>query len=155
MNRGGHIFVLLLVILVLSSCGGGVPIADKILVTGKILTVNPEQPWAEGVAIRDNKIVAVGTTKDIKRWAGKETEIIDCKAALVLPGFIDSHVHGARGVDFATVGTDPSDAIAWHAGRGYTSLVASLATAALDDTRARLAELAPLVRAGALSGLHL
>jgi predicted amidohydrolase YtcJ len=67
--------------------------ADKILVTGKIWTVNPEQPWAEGVAIRDNKIVAVGTTKDIKRWAGKETEIIDCKAALVLPGFIDSHVH--------------------------------------------------------------
>lgn len=73
----------------------------------------------------------------------------------ILPGFVDGHLHGARGVDFATIGADPSEAIAWHASRGSTTLVASLATGSREDTVARLRELAPLVRDGALAGLHL
>ena len=73
----------------------------------------------------------------------------------ILPGFVDGHVHGARGVDFATVGADPAEAIAWHAGRGSTTLVASLATGSPADLVARLRELAPLVHAGTLAGLHL
>ncbi|MBO3663783.1 N-acetylglucosamine-6-phosphate deacetylase [Microbacterium stercoris] len=73
----------------------------------------------------------------------------------IVPGFVDVHVHGACGLDFATVGSDPSLAIAWHASRGSTSLVASLATGTVDDTGLRLAELAPMVREGLLAGLHL
>lgn len=79
------------------SCGGGVPMADKILVNGKIWTVDPGRPWAEAVAVRDHKILAVGTTSDIKKMAGRTTEIIDLKNAFVLPGFIDSHVHFING----------------------------------------------------------
>ncbi|MFL0412181.1 N-acetylglucosamine-6-phosphate deacetylase [Microbacterium paludicola] len=79
----------------------------------------------------------------------------DREVDTLLPGFVDAHVHGARGVDFATPGADPAAAIAWHAGRGSVALVASLATGTLDDTRTRLAELAPLVRSGVLAGLHL
>jgi N-acetylglucosamine-6-phosphate deacetylase len=73
----------------------------------------------------------------------------------VLPGFVDTHVHGATGVDFATVGVDPTPAIDHHASRGSTRLVASLATGDWAGTRDRLRELAPLVRSGALAGLHL
>jgi N-acetylglucosamine-6-phosphate deacetylase len=90
-----------------------------------------------------------------ERGAGLPPRPADREVEALLPGFLDAHVHGARGVDFAAVGTDPSDAIAWHAARGSTALVASLATGTPDDTRARLAELAPLVHSGALAGLHL
>jgi len=90
------VFVFLATV-VLSSCRGGVPMADKILINGKIWTVNPGQPWAEAVAVRGNKIVAVGTTPEIQKMAGRETKTIDLKNAFVLPGFIDSHVHFVNG----------------------------------------------------------
>jgi predicted amidohydrolase YtcJ len=88
---------MMMVVVALVSCGGGVPMADKILVNGKIWTVDPIRPWAEAVAVRDHKILAVGTTSDIKKTAGRTTEIIDLKNAFVLPGFIDSHVHFING----------------------------------------------------------
>jgi N-acetylglucosamine-6-phosphate deacetylase len=91
----------------------------------------------------------------VDRGEGAAPRTPDREVDAVVPGFVDAHVHGARGVDFATVGADPADAIAWHRGRGSTALVASLATGALPDTRTRLAELAPLVRDGQLAGLHL
>ncbi|MER7796292.1 amidohydrolase family protein [Microbacterium sp. NPDC096154] len=90
-----------------------------------------------------------------QRGAGAPPREPDRRVDALVPGFVDAHVHGARGVDFATVGADPAEAIAWHASRGSTSLIASLATGSLDATRTRLAELAPLVRDGALAGLHL
>lgn len=71
--------------------------ADKVLIKGRIWTVDPARPWAEAVAVRDGRIAAVGTTAEIKRLAGRETETIDLKNALVLPGFIDSHVHFVNG----------------------------------------------------------
>jgi len=83
--------------MMLVSCGGGVPMADKILVNGKIWTVDPGRPWAEAVAVRDHRILAVGSTSDIKKTAGRTTEIIDLENAFVLPGFIDSHVHFING----------------------------------------------------------
>ena len=71
--------------------------ADKVLINGRIWTVDSDRPWAEAVAVRDGRIAAVGTTAEIKRLAGRETETIDLKNALVLPGFIDSHVHFVNG----------------------------------------------------------
>lgn len=73
----------------------------------------------------------------------------------IVPGFVDSHVHGAVGVDFATLGQDPSTAIDYHARAGSTSLVASIATGEWAGTLDRLRELAPLVAAGRIAGLHL
>ncbi len=74
---------------------------------------------------------------------------------VVVPGFVDVHVHGARGVDFAALGVDPAPAIAHHAAGGSTTLLGSLATGPFAGTVARLRELAPVVRSGALAGLHL
>ena len=81
-----------------SACGGGgAPMADKVLLNGRIWTVDPARPWAEAVAVRDGRIAAVGTTAEIKKMAGSETETIDFGGAFVLPGFIDSHVHFVNG----------------------------------------------------------
>jgi predicted amidohydrolase YtcJ len=67
--------------------------ADTILIHARIYTLNPQQPWAEALAIQDGKILAVGSVKDIDRYRGSATRIIDAKGRLVLPGFTDCHVH--------------------------------------------------------------
>lgn len=68
-------------------------VADLALYNGKIWTVNPEQPWAEAVAIRGKRILKVGTTEEIKALFGEHTQGFDLKGSFVLPGFIDSHTH--------------------------------------------------------------
>ncbi len=67
--------------------------ADTILINGKIYTVNPGEPWAQAIAIIDNKIIAVGSDKSIASFQGASTKVIDAKGHMVLPGFVDAHVH--------------------------------------------------------------
>jgi predicted amidohydrolase YtcJ len=67
--------------------------ADTIVMHAKVYTVNDKQPWAEAVAIRGDKIVAVGSDKDIRAFRGSSTRVIDAEGKLVLPGFEDSHIH--------------------------------------------------------------
>jgi predicted amidohydrolase YtcJ len=71
----------------------GASSADTILLHARIYTVNDKQPWAEAVAIRQARIVAVGTDKEIEAYRGKATEVIDAQHHLVLPGFTDCHIH--------------------------------------------------------------
>lgn len=73
--------------------------------------------------------------------------------AALLPGFVDTHCHGARGVAFGT--GDPAPAIAHHHLHGSTSLMASTVTASMADLRAQLDTLRPAVEAGDLVGVHL
>ncbi len=68
-------------------------IADLALYNGRIWTVNPEQPWAEAVAIRGERILKVGTTEEIKALFGEHTQGFDLNGSFVLPGFMDSHTH--------------------------------------------------------------
>jgi len=67
--------------------------ADLVLVNGEIITINPSAPLAQAVAVKKDKIVAVGTTSKIRRWVGKETTTVDLKGKTVVPGFTDSHAH--------------------------------------------------------------
>jgi predicted amidohydrolase YtcJ len=67
--------------------------ADLVLTNGKIVTVDEKIPQARAVAVLDGKIVAVGTEKDIKRYIGGATQVIDLKGALAIPGIIESHGH--------------------------------------------------------------
>ena len=69
------------------------PAADTVVMHAKIYTVNSRQPWAEALAIAGDKIVAVGTEKDIEQYRQKKTKIIDAHGRLVLPGFADCHIH--------------------------------------------------------------
>lgn len=69
------------------------PSAD-IVVIGKTWTANQEQPYAEGFAVSGDSIVAVGSASSVREWIGNQTEVIDApQGALIVPGFIDSHVH--------------------------------------------------------------
>src|SRR5438093_1302490 len=71
----------------------GTPAADLVLLNGKIWTVNKAQPEAEAIAVWRDRILAVGSTADIRKLAGEKTKIIDLKGRRVVPGFYDSHIH--------------------------------------------------------------
>src|SRR5262249_52802553 len=69
------------------------PHADLILIHAKVWTGSAAQPQAEAVALTGNRIAAVGSTGDIQKWAGPQTQVIDLGGRLLLPGFNDAHVH--------------------------------------------------------------
>jgi predicted amidohydrolase YtcJ len=73
------------------------PTADTVVVHARIYTVDRQQPWAEALAIRAGKLVAVGSESSIDAWRGRTTRIIDAGGRLVLPGFTDSHIHFVEG----------------------------------------------------------
>jgi predicted amidohydrolase YtcJ len=76
-----------------SSAQNKSPYADTVVLHGKIFTLNPRQPWAEALAIRGDRIVAVGSDAEISSQQSKDTKVVDATGHLVLPGFTDSHIH--------------------------------------------------------------
>jgi predicted amidohydrolase YtcJ len=66
---------------------------DLLLTHARIYTVNPAQPWAEAVAIKDGRVVYVGDEAGAKAWAGPLTRRHDLGGRLVLPALVDSHTH--------------------------------------------------------------
>jgi predicted amidohydrolase YtcJ len=86
------------VLFMLTGCAGERPAAaDTIVLNARVYTVNAAQPWAEAVAIRDGRILAVGPAKAVLRHKSKDTKVIDAGGRLVLPGIADSHVHFVSG----------------------------------------------------------
>ena len=71
--------------------------ADLILTRARIHTVDPARPWAEAAAVVGERIVAVGSAAELAPWSGPGTRVLDLHGSLVLPGFIDSHVHFMEG----------------------------------------------------------
>ena len=67
--------------------------ADILIVHAKIYTVDEKQPWAQSLAIRKGKIVAVGSDEQVARYRGIGTTVVDAGGKLVLPAFTDCHVH--------------------------------------------------------------
>ena len=67
--------------------------ADLVLLGGRVVTVDPDHPEAEAVAVRNGRIAAVGTTAEIAATAGPDTEIIQLEGRLAIPGFIEGHGH--------------------------------------------------------------
>jgi predicted amidohydrolase YtcJ len=67
--------------------------ADLILTNGKVLTVDRDFNIREALAIRDGRVLAVGTTAVIQRYAGPKTRRIDLAGRTVIPGIIDTHLH--------------------------------------------------------------
>src|SRR5258705_6671321 len=70
---------------------------DTIIIDAVVHTMDPSRPNAEAVAIYRNRIVAIGSSKEIKKLAGSATRVIDAKKRLVLPGFNDAHTHFLSG----------------------------------------------------------
>lgn len=115
--------------------------ADVIVTNARIYTVNPQQKWAEAIAVRDDKIVAVGGKAEIAPYRGSTTKVIDAQGRLVLPGFTDCHIHFIDGsLSLLQVNLDDAASVAeiqqrvkdyaavhadvpWVQGRGWTYTV--------------------------------
>ena len=67
--------------------------ADTVVLHAKIYTLDAKRPWAEALAIRGNRIVAVGSDAEIAKLQSQNTQVIDAESRLVLPGFTDCHIH--------------------------------------------------------------
>jgi predicted amidohydrolase YtcJ len=67
--------------------------ADLILVNAKIFTASDANPHADAIAIKGDRIIAVGTNERVNALAGPNTRKIDAAGRLVIPGILDTHVH--------------------------------------------------------------
>src|ERR1700724_4152361 len=70
---------------------------ERVLFNGKIFTGEPEHPYAEAVAIRGDKIVAVGNRGEVSEALASSAVAIDLKGNLLLPGLLDSQCHAVDG----------------------------------------------------------
>lgn len=87
------LFVALYIIPFLVFASETFPSADIIYHNGTILTINDKQPKVEAVAIKDGKILAVGSKKDVLKSKDSSTKFIDIQGKTMLPGFVDAHGH--------------------------------------------------------------
>jgi len=71
--------------------------SERILFHAKIFTADPENPYAEAVAIRGDKIIAVGSLPEVAKSVSPNAERIDLEGKTLFPGFIDSHTHAIDG----------------------------------------------------------
>jgi hypothetical protein len=67
--------------------------ADLVLVNGAVYTVDAACSWAQAVAVKDGRIVAVGSDAAVRERVGPRTEVIDLGGRMLLPGFQDAHAH--------------------------------------------------------------
>ena len=106
------IILLSIAIMTISCSGSKDGKADLVIINGKVLTIDRDNPLAEAVAIRGESIIAVGTAGKISSLIEKgKTRVIDARGRLVIPGFNDAHVHfGPLDPDYIELRytTDPS-----------------------------------------------
>ena len=69
---------------------------DLVLLDGKVVTVDAQASLHEALAIRDGKILALGSTAAMRRLAGPNTRVVELGGRTVIPGLIDSHMHAVR-----------------------------------------------------------
>jgi hypothetical protein len=86
--------------------------ADLVIINAKVLTIDKDNPTAEAIAVKGEKIIAVGSSSEISAMIEKGvTKVVDAAGRLVLPGFNDAHVHfGPLDPDYIELRytTDPS-----------------------------------------------
>ncbi len=69
--------------------------ADVVFSGGPVLTMDAQRPRAESVAVRDGRIVAVGSAEELDALTGSDTDLVDLDGRALLPGFIDPHMHSS------------------------------------------------------------
>ena len=97
--------------------------ADLVLRNGKIVTMNAAQPAVEAMAVRGDRIAALGGNADAAKWTGPGTKVIDLHGMLAVPGFIEGHGH-FTGLGEFRLGLDLREARTWD------EIVAQVARAA-------------------------
>lgn len=96
-----------LVTLVAGACGSPER-ADLVLTGGRVFTADSARPWAEAIAVRGDRILAVGTDSAILALAGDETRRIPLGGRTVVPGFNDAHTHLGAGIGGEVVHMTPA-----------------------------------------------
>ncbi len=85
------------IVFALSVHAANSPYAETVILNGKVITADSDDPsdvtFAEAIAIQGDRIMAVGTNSEIRRFVADWTEVIDAKGNSVLPGLIDTHNH--------------------------------------------------------------
>ncbi|HZH18285.1 MAG TPA: amidohydrolase [Archangium sp.] len=91
---------MILLVLTLVGCAtsprtapGSGELATLAILNARVWTGNPRQPWAEAVAIRGERLAAVGSTAEVRGLVSAGTRVIDAKGQFLVPGFNDAHVH--------------------------------------------------------------
>jgi predicted amidohydrolase YtcJ len=114
--------------LALAACGAGPrqQVADVVLRDGRIVTVDSTRPEAEAIAVRGDRILALGSSDEMGAYVGPDTRVIDLGGRLVVPGFIEGHGH-FTGVGEAQIGLDLVGTRTWEE---IVSLVAEAAAEA-------------------------
>lgn len=87
--------------------------ADLVLRNGDIVTVNAKQPRAEGVAVKEGRIVAVGSDAEVARYVGPQTKVIDLRGKFAMPGFIEGHGHFLS-LGYSLMSLDLKPARSWN-----------------------------------------
>jgi predicted amidohydrolase YtcJ len=108
----GLVFFIASLIPVLGSCSlwAQENSAERIFFHAKVFTGDPQNPYAEAVAIRDDKIVAVGNLAEVEKSVSGKAERIDLEGKSLFPGFIDSHSHSIDG-GLGLIGADASEKV--------------------------------------------
>ena len=85
----------LILFLFIAACGTpeAPETASLVVRDARVWTGNADQPWAEAVASRGDSIIAVGSNTEIEALIGEDTEVISVTGSMLVPGFIDTHVH--------------------------------------------------------------
>ena len=111
---------LAVLVLALPGCAG--PVApDLVILNARVFTNDTARPWAEAVAIKGERVIAVGASAEVRASAGAVTRVIDAGGRVLVPGFNDAHVHVDVGPDVATLTLDQDPSL--------DALAAALATA--------------------------
>ena len=97
MNRRAFVALGVLLTCCLGTLAQSRPAADLIIRNAKIWTVDSSRPEAEAVAILGDRVVAMGSNREVEAWHGPGTKIVDASGKRLLPGFNDAHVHFTSG----------------------------------------------------------
>jgi len=153
-----HLLILSLLLLTFAPAETKVEPASLIFTNGNIYTANDRQPNAQAIAVKNDRIVYVGTNTGAKQYQGANTRVIDLHGATVLPGLTDAHYHfigvGAREMNLNLEGiTNLQDFLAkvktrvdqakpdeWVTGRGW---IETFWTPPVFPTRWDLDKIAP------------
>src|SRR5262245_801868 len=104
-ERGNHmrhplIRAILVCLLAAWSAAAAAQTADLLLGNGKIVTVDDRFTIAEALAVKDERILAVGRNADVEKLRGPATRVIDLERRTIIPGLIDNHAHYMRAAEY-------------------------------------------------------